>query len=56
MVNDASPDNSWGVIKSIAKKDKRVKGIDLTRNFGQHYAIMAGLSHVFNRSMSEFDF
>jgi len=43
MVNDASPDNAWEVIKNLATKDPRVKGIDLSRNFGQHHAITAGL-------------
>jgi len=43
MVNDASPDNAWESIKSLAKKDPRVKGINLSRNFGQHRAITAGL-------------
>lgn len=43
MVNDASPDNSWDAVEELAVKDKRVKGINFTRNFGQHYAITAGL-------------
>lgn len=30
----------------FSTKDKRVKGINLSRNFGQHYAITAGLDHV----------
>jgi len=46
MVNDASPDDSWSNIRELAKKDPRVKGINLSRNFGQHYAITAGLDHV----------
>lgn len=46
LVNDKSPDNSWDVISQIAQSDKHVKGIDLSRNFGQHYAITAGLSKV----------
>ncbi len=46
MVNDSSPDNSWMLIQSLAKKDDRVKGISLSRNFGQHYAITAGLNHA----------
>jgi len=45
MVNDASPDSAWEVIKSLAAKDKRVRGINLARNFGQHKAITAGLEH-----------
>lgn len=46
MVNDASPDNAWEVIEELAKKDSRVKGINLSRNFGQHKAITAGLDYV----------
>jgi polyisoprenyl-phosphate glycosyltransferase len=45
MVNDASPDGAWETIVELANKDKRVKGINLSRNFGQHYAITAGLDH-----------
>lgn len=44
LVNDQSPDDSWNVIKRICKEDKHVKGVNLSRNFGQHYAITAGLS------------
>ncbi len=43
LVNDDSPDDSWQVIIDLSEKDKRVKGINLSRNFGQHYAITAGL-------------
>ena len=46
LVNDASPDNSWVKMVEICGKDKKVKGINLSRNFGQHYAISAGLSKV----------
>ena len=46
MVNDQSPDNAWEVIKQLAKKNKRVRGINLTRNFGQHHALTAGLDHA----------
>ena len=46
LVNDASPDNTWEEIAKECAKDKRVKGIDLSRNFGQHYAITAGLRRV----------
>jgi polyisoprenyl-phosphate glycosyltransferase len=43
MVNDSSPDNAWKTILEICQKDHRIKGINLSRNFGQHYAITAGL-------------
>ena len=44
LVNDASPDDSWKMIIEECAKDERVKGINLSRNFGQHYAITAGLN------------
>ena len=46
LVNDASPDDSWDIILELAAADSRVKGIDLSRNFGQHCAITAGLDHT----------
>ncbi|WP_425235158.1 glycosyltransferase family 2 protein [Ulvibacterium sp.] len=44
LVDDGSPDQSWNRIAENCKKNKRVKGVKLSRNFGQHYAITAGLS------------
>jgi len=46
LVFDCSPDDGWERICEECKKDSRVKGIQLSRNFGQHNAITAGLSHV----------
>jgi dolichol-phosphate mannosyltransferase len=46
LVNDASPDESWVAIIKECEKDIRVKGINLSRNFGQHYAITAGLTYA----------
>lgn len=46
MINDSSPDSAWEVIKELAQKDDRVKGIKLSRNFGQHKAISAGLDYA----------
>ena len=46
LVNDCSPDNSWERISQICKVDKKVKGINLSRNFGQPYAITAGLTYA----------
>ncbi|MGA2405356.1 MAG: glycosyltransferase family 2 protein [Bacteroidales bacterium] len=45
LVNDVSPDGAWETIIELAQKDSRVKGINLSRNFGQHYAITAGLDN-----------
>jgi dolichol-phosphate mannosyltransferase len=46
MVNDDSGDNAWDEIKKLSKIDSRVKGINLSRNFGQHRAITAGLDYA----------
>ncbi len=46
LVNDASPDNSWDEIVKQCSLNPKVKGINLSRNFGQHYAITAGLHYA----------
>lgn len=47
LVNDGSPDGTtFDVITALAKNEKHIKGINLSRNFGQHAAIMAGLHYV----------
>ncbi len=46
LVEDAGPDNSWDVIEKIAKSNTKVVGLKLSRNFGQQYAITAGLDHA----------
>ncbi len=45
LVDDKSPDDSWLLINQIARKVPQVKGILLSRNFGQHHAITAGLDN-----------
>jgi polyisoprenyl-phosphate glycosyltransferase len=42
LVCDASPDDSWQRIVSLGA-DPRIRGLRLSRNFGQHHAISAGL-------------
>lgn len=44
LVEDGGGDSSWKKIEENCYRDKRVKGIKLSRNFGQHYAITSGLS------------
>jgi len=46
LVEDRSRDRSWDAIKKECQKNQKVKGIRLSRNFGQHYAITAGLRHA----------
>ncbi len=42
LVNDCSPDHVWDVIQSLATKFHFVHGVNLSRNFGQHAALLAG--------------
>jgi len=46
FVNDGSPENDWDIVTGLAKENPKIKGINLSRNFGQHYAITAGLVHA----------
>lgn len=45
MVEDCGDDRSWDIICELAAKDARIKGLQFSRNFGQHYGITAGLDH-----------
>lgn len=46
LVDDYSRDHSWKKITEISQKNSKVKGIKLSKNFGQHPAILAGLKNV----------
>lgn len=43
LIEDGSTDNSWQVIEASARENDKIKAIKLSRNFGQHYAITAGI-------------
>ena len=45
LVEDCGGDGSWQAIERLAAADPRVRGIQFSRNFGQHYGITAGLDH-----------
>lgn len=46
LVEDCGGDHSWNVIQAIAAADSRVRGIQLSRNFGQHAATICGFSQA----------
>jgi polyisoprenyl-phosphate glycosyltransferase len=46
LVDDRSPDNVWPLIEALGREDPRIRGIQLSRNFGQHYALTAGIDHA----------
>ena len=43
LIEDCGGDRSWQIIMELARRDHRVKGLQFSRNFGQHYGITAGL-------------
>jgi len=45
LVDDGSSDRSWEIIEKYSRSEPRIKGICLSRNFGQHYALSAGLKY-----------
>lgn len=46
LVDDASPDGAWAALRALCAENPHIKAIALSRNFGQHYAIAAGLEHA----------
>lgn len=46
LVDDRGPDNPWQRIQELAARDERVRGVRLTRNYGQHLAIWAGFAQA----------
>lgn len=46
LVNDYSSDNTFEIIRTLCAKYFNIVGISLSRNFGQHAALMAGFNHV----------
>jgi len=45
-VNDGSPDQSLRTAVALIAEDPRVRVVDLSRNFGHHQALMAGIAHA----------
>ena len=46
IVDDGSPDNSLAIATELAATDRRLKIVELSRNFGHHKALMTGLRHA----------
>ena len=49
LVDDRSPDESWDILRELAAEDDSVRLIRLSRNFGQHAAITAGIESARGR-------
>lgn len=46
LVNDASPDNTFQVIRNLGERFHHIVGVNLAKNFGQHAALMAGFHYA----------
>jgi len=46
LVEDCGGDDSWSIIENLIEQDSRVRGIKLSRNFGQHNALLAGIRNA----------
>jgi dolichol-phosphate mannosyltransferase len=46
LIEDCGGDNSWKIIEKLATRDPHVRGIQFSRNFGQHCGLTAGLDHA----------
>ncbi len=43
IVDDGSPDDTWSVLEELSRRQPRIRGIRLVRNFGQQAALIAGM-------------
>src|SRR5215472_5787597 len=43
LVDDASRDHTWNVIRDLVEKNEWVRGVHLMRNYGQHNAVLCGI-------------
>jgi len=49
LVDDRSPDESWDILRELAEEDHSIRVVRLSRNFGQHAAITAGIEFARGR-------
>ena len=50
LVEDCGGDGSWDVIEGLAERDDHVRGIRMSRNYGQHNALLCGIRAARSRS------
>lgn len=55
FVNDGSTDSSWNILKELAESNGKIIAINLTRNFGQHNALMCGFSRAIGKYIITID-
>ena len=55
FINDSSKDSSLEIIKSLSKKDDRIKYLSFSRNFGHQSALTAGMDHASGKAIITMD-
>ena len=55
FINDGSKDNTYNILIDLAKKDKKIKVIDFSRNFGQQAALLSGFSESKGEAVIDID-
>lgn len=55
FVEDCGGDNSWDIIQALAFEDGRVHGLRMSRNYGQHNALLAGIRAAKGRLIATLD-
>ncbi len=43
LINDGSKDGTWNVIQELARKNDKIIGLNLMKNYGQHNALLCGI-------------
>lgn len=49
LIDDGSKDNTWNIIEDNIEKNKFIRGIKLSRNYGHQHALICGLENVVNK-------
>jgi glycosyltransferase involved in cell wall biosynthesis len=55
FVDDGSRDNTWALVEAEHARDPRIRGVRLSRGFGHHIAVSAGLDHAAGQSVVVMD-
>ena len=55
IVDDGSTDGTWREICALHRRDARVKGLKLSRNFGHQYAVFAGMANAMGQAVITMD-
>lgn len=46
VINDGSTDHTWDIIKKLCQSNSRIRGLNMSRNFGKEIALTAGLEYA----------